>query len=47
MDIKKALLVKPLGELLIITQLASVTATNTSHEYPRGRDQNDYKLTIR
>ena len=43
MDIGKALLIKSLEEL----QLASVTTTNASHRYPRGRDQNKYKLTVR
>ena len=43
MDIKKALLLKSLGELLII---ALVTTTNASHRYPRGRDQNEFKLTL-
>ena len=41
MDIKKALLVKSLGELLMIT------TTNASHRCPRGRDQNEYKFTER
>ena len=42
MGIEKALLIKSLGELL-----ASVTATNASHRYPIGRDQNKYKFTVR
>ena len=37
MDISKALLV---------SQLASVTATNAGHRYPIGRDQNEYKFTV-
>ena len=45
MDIKKALLVKSLKGLLAITQLVSVTTTNASHRYPRGRYQ--YKYTYR
>ena len=28
-------------------EIASVTTTNASHRYPRGRDQNKYKFTIR
>ena len=42
----KALLVKFLRELLK-SKLASVTATNGSHRYSRGRDQNKYKFTVR
>ena len=42
MDIKKALLVKSLKGLLAITQLVSVTTTNASHRYPRGRYQYKY-----
>ena len=43
MDIREALLVKPYYK----SQLASVTATNAAnHKYPRGRDQNEYKITI-
>ena len=45
MDIGKALLVKSSRDLL--TQLVFVTATNASHRYPRGRDQNQYKFTVR
>ena len=29
------------------SQLTSVTTTNASHKYPRGRDQNEYKFTVR
>ena len=46
MDIRKALLVKSLREFLT-SQLPSVTTTNASHSYPRGRDQNEYKFTVR
>ena len=42
----KALLVKSLRELLKITA-CSATATNASHRYPKGRDQNEYKITVR
>ena len=48
MDIRKALLVKSLRELLIIitnSKNTSVTATNASRRYPRGREQNEYKFT--
>ena len=46
MDIRKPLLVKSLKELLK-SQLVSVTKTNASHRYPRRRDQNEYKFTVR
>ena len=46
MNVRKALLVKFLRELLTETQLVSVITTNPSHRYPEGRDQNGYKLTI-
>ena len=45
MDIKKVLLVKSLGNYYQ-SQFASVTTTDASNRYPRGRDQNEYKFTI-
>ena len=42
MDIRKALLVKSLRELLTIT--ANTITTNAIHSYPRGGDQNEYKF---
>ena len=36
---------KSLG--LLTTQLVPLTKTNASHRYLRGRDQNEYKFTVR
>ena len=47
MDTKKALLLKSLGELLIIALVTTTNASpNASYRYPRGRDQNEFKLTL-
>ena len=42
MDVRKALLVKSLKELMTIT--ANTITTNASHRYPRGGGQNEYKF---
>ena len=45
MDVRKVLLVKSSTELLTI--LASLSYSNKhGPQYPRGRDQNEYKCTI-
>ena len=45
MNIKKALLVKSLKRISNIHRLPQSQQLNASHRYPRGRDQNEHKLT--